>query len=303
MTARSLLLSACLFLTAFTETPVIQKSTPADLSGTLTMPDAPRGVGLLILPGASDRNGNRPGQYNDSLKLLARGLADCGVTTLRVDPRGIGDSTKALPWDLDSFTVDITEADASAWLQILRQRTSRTAVLGTGEGGLTALRIGGSAWKIILLGVPARRPADVLRARIATLGLSGAARARIAEALAALEAGRTADEQPPAIGGLFRQGQTYLISLFKLDPLAELRRSRNPVLVIDGTTDLETLPADGPRLAAARAGIRQITLPFMNHVLRPAAADWQQNMATYERPDLPLEPGLVPAVCTFLTPS
>ena len=296
-----LLILACLLLPGFTETTLTQTATPANLVGTLTLPEGARAPGVLILPGASDRNGNRPGQYNDSLKLLAHGLAECGVASLRVDPRGIGDSTQALPWDLDSFTVDITEADAMGWLAVLRTHARSAAVLGYGEGGLTAAHIGASAQRIVLLGATARPAGEVLRARTAQLGLSAVARARINEAISQMEAGKIADDPPPAVGGLFRLGQTYLISLFKRDPLADLRTTRAPALVVDGTTDLETIPQDAARLAAARPGVHLVRLAFMNHVLRVAAPDWSSNMLTYARPDLPLAPGLLPTLCGFLS--
>jgi pimeloyl-ACP methyl ester carboxylesterase len=266
--------------------------------GTLTLPEAAHPPGVLIIPGGTDRDGNRPGQYNDSLKLLAHGLADCGVASLRIDPRGFGASTQAVPWDLDSFTTDITEVDATAWLGQLGRNAGKLAVLGIGDGSLTALRIG--APRLILLEAPSRPAGEVLRARLATLGLSGQARARMASAIDDLEAGRNTGDVPPALGQIFRFGQTYLMSQFHIDPLAELRRTKAPALVIDGTTDLELQPQDAERLAAARPGITRVSLPFMNHVLRVAPADFGINLATYEHAELPLHPQLLPLLCQFL---
>ncbi len=294
------LILACFGLAGFTETTVRRPAPPGELVGSFVQPDGGARHGVLILPGGTDRDGNRPGEYNDNLKLLAQGLAGCGLASLRVDIRGTGDSTKALPWELDGYTVDLTEADAAGWLDWLRAHTGAVDLIGQGEGGLTALRVGGAASRIVLLGVAARRPAAVLRDRLSGLGLSAAAHARIGAAIAALEAGRGPDEQPPAIGGLFRLGTSYLISLFKLDPLAELRHLHTATLVVNGTTDLETTPQDGPRLAATRPGVTAIAPAFMNHVLRVAPRDWTDNLATYERADLPLHPQLVPALCRFL---
>jgi pimeloyl-ACP methyl ester carboxylesterase len=295
---RILLSVLALLSAAFTEAPLTQTATPANLAGTLTLPDAPHPPGVLIIPGGTDRDGNRPGQHNDSLKLLAQGLADCGIASLRIDPRGYGDSTQAVPWDLDSFTTDITEADARTWLGLLGRHAGPLAALGVGDGALTALRI--DAPRLVLLEAASRSPGEVLRQRLATLGLSGQARARMASAIDDLEAGRSTDDVPPAMGQILRFGQTWLISLFHIDPLAELRRTRAPTLVIDGTTDLELQPQDGARLAAARPGIIRTTLPFMNHALRVAPADFGINLATYEHRELKLHPQLLPALCQFL---
>ncbi len=298
MGARILLPVLALLLAGFTEAPVVQTATPANLAGTLTLPEAQHPPGVLIIPGGTDRDGNRPGQYNDSLRLLAHGLAGCGIASLRIDPRGTGDSTQALPWDLDSFTTDITEADARGWLGLLARRAGRLAVLGVGDGALTALRI--APPRLVLLEAPSRPAGEVLRQRLASLGLSRQARARMGAAIDDLEAGRIAEDVPPAMGQVLRFGQTYLISLFHIDPLAELRRTQAPTLVIDGTTDLELQPQDGARLASARPGTLRASLPFMNHALRVAPADFGINLATYEHRNLPLHPQLLPALCRFL---
>ena len=284
-----------MLLAGFTESTLILPSTPANLAATLTVPDAPHRPSALIIPGGTDRDGNRPGQHNDHLRLLAHGLAACGIASLRIDPRGFGDSTQAIPWELDSFTTDITEADARAWHARLG---SAAAVLGVGDGALTALRVG--APRLVLLESPARPPGEVLRQRLDTLGLSARARARMRSAIDELEAGRPADDVPPALGQIFRFGQTWMISQFRLDPRAELRRTKAPSLVIAGSTDLELRPDDGPALAASRLGVQLAILPGMNHVLRLAPDDFAANLATYEQPGLPLHPMLLPTLCRFL---
>ncbi len=291
-------LLACFFVAAFTETPVVQVATPANLAATLVLPAAPHPPGVLIIPGNTDRNGNRPGQYNDHLRLLAQGLAACGVASLRIDPRGFGDSTQAVPWERDSFTTDITEADARAWLVRLGQHAAPLSVLGLGEGALTALRV--PAPRLVLLEASSLRPGEVLRRQIATIGVSGTAQARMNAAIDDLEAGRPTEAVPPALGQLFRFGETYAISQFRIDPVAELRRGHAATLVITGTTDLELRPGDGPALAAARPGLRLASIPAMNHVLRAAPESFADNLATYEHRALPLHPMLLPTLCRFL---
>jgi uncharacterized protein len=39
----------------------------------------------------------------------------------------------------------------------------------------------------------------------------------------------------------------------------------------------------------------------MNHILKPAEADRQQNIATYNKPDLPVMKELVQAIVNFIS--
>src|SRR5882672_2605071 len=53
---------------------------------------------LLSGSGPTDRNGNSPmlPGKNNSLQMLAEGLADNGIASLRYDKRGVGESAKAM---------------------------------------------------------------------------------------------------------------------------------------------------------------------------------------------------------------
>src|SRR5690242_845614 len=85
--------------TTFTETTVVLHTATGDIAGTLTVPNNQQGklpVALLIAgSGPTDRNGNSPMMKNESLKMLAYGLAANHIATLRFDKRGIGESKAA----------------------------------------------------------------------------------------------------------------------------------------------------------------------------------------------------------------
>src|SRR5690349_24924062 len=82
--------------TTFTETTFVLHTANGDITGTLTVPVNTNGkipVALIIAgSGPTDRNGNNPMMKNESLKLLAYGLATNHIASLRFDKRGLGDS-------------------------------------------------------------------------------------------------------------------------------------------------------------------------------------------------------------------
>jgi uncharacterized protein len=79
-----------------------------------------------------------------------------------------------------------------------------------------------------------------------------------------------------------------------------LARYTGPVLVLQGTTDLQISMLDAQRLAGARSGVTMVTLEGVNHVLKIAPADPAANLATYGNSALPIASSLVEAIAAFL---
>jgi len=277
------------------------------LHGTLLVPD---GAGphpaLLLLAGSGpvDRDGNLPGLVNNSLRLLAEGLAGCGIATLRTDKRGVGASHAAGPEEA-ALLLDTYVADVALWWRALQDdpAVARAGLLGHSEGALVASIVAQAAPvdRVVLLagaGVPAG-PA-ILR-QLADGGtppdLVDAARAIIARLLR----GEAVADVPEALAGLFRPSiQPYLASWLLRDPAAETAALRCPVLVVQGTADLQMRVADARLLAAACPGAGLLLLPGMNHVLKAPAPGRAANLAAYADPGLPLAGGLVDGVSVFV---
>ncbi|WP_245269163.1 hypothetical protein [Rhodomicrobium udaipurense] len=94
--------------------------------------------------------------------------------------------------------------------------------------------------------------------------------------------------------------QPYLISLFSLDPVAELAKTRCRVLIVHGTTDIQIDTADAERLAKARPDAKVVFIEGMNHVLKDAPSDRAANFKTYAEPDRPLAPQLIAVIADVL---
>lgn len=306
-TAIALLAAAASSAMAATETEVQINGGLAPLRGSLLMPDGSAPVtAVLILPGSgpTDRNGNSPlGLTTDAYKLVARAFAEQGIASLRFDKRGIGASAGAAQREED-LRFDSNIDDALAWANFLRQqpRIAKVVILGHSEGALTgaiASQRVGIAGFISLAGVGVRA-SETLRRQLETK-ISGDLRARAFAAIAELEAGRLVPSPPPELMALFRPSvQPYLISWFKLDPAAEIAKVKVPVLIVQGTTDLQVTVEDAKLLAAAKPDAKLLIVDGMNHVLRAAPADPASNSATYRNPSLPLKPELMPAFVDFV---
>ncbi len=73
-----------------------------------------------------------------------------------------------------------------------------------------------------------------------------------------------------------------------------------PILIIQGTTDMQVSTEDAERLKWANKSAKLVIIEGMNHVLKEASLDLNKNITTYNSPDLNLAPGLIEAISKFI---
>jgi len=301
------LLLAGVLAVAQTSTPVALASQPAALHGTLLTPAAETLAVAVIIPGSgpTDRDGNNPlGVSSGTYRLLAEGLAAQGIATVRYDKRGLGESAAAMTAEAD-LRFDTYVDDARSWTADAASQAGLPCawLIGHSEGALIALAAvkspGDKVCGLVLLSGAGRPAGTVIREQLANVPdpLQSQALAILTE----LEAGRSVADVPPALGALFRPSvQPYLMSWLPLDPAALIAAYTGPVLIGQGTTDIQTGIADAQTMASARPDAMLVTFEGVNHVLKIAPVERAANVATYSDASLPLAPGVVDAVADFI---
>ena len=279
------------------------------LAGTLLIPRTSGSVPVVLLvagSGPTDRDGNGPGFTPASLRQLAESLAAHDIATLRFDKRGVGGSASAALPEAQ-LTFELLAEDVAAWLRQLAndRRFSRVVVAGHSEGALlalVALRQAPAAAYISLEG-PARPADEIIHDQLAKQ-LPAPMLAESDSILARLKRGVTTDSTPPELAPLFRSSvQPYLISWFRHSARTEIARITMPCLIVQGTHDLQVAPSEAELLHGANARCGVARIEGMNHVLKQTPADMQGQSASYRGPDVPLAPGLVEAVASFVKES
>jgi pimeloyl-ACP methyl ester carboxylesterase len=278
------------------------------LVGTLLLPPG-NGVAPLVViiagSGPTDRNGNSPllPGANNSLKMLADGLAARGIASLRYDKRGIGESAKAMVSEA-SLRFDMYADDAAAWINRLRPdpRFSTITVIGHSEGsllGMLAAQRANADGYVSIAG--AGRAADkVLREQLGKQ-LPPDLFAFSNKALDAMLAGHTVDSVPPPLAALFRPSvQPYMISWLRVDPQVEIARLEIPVLIVQGTLDAQVMVSDAQDLAKAQPKAKVLMIDGMNHVFKRVPADRASQQNSYSDPSIPAAPELIEGITAFV---
>jgi pimeloyl-ACP methyl ester carboxylesterase len=292
---------------SLTESPVTVKTLAGTLSGTLTMPKDVSGkipVVLIIAgSGPTDRNcNNGMGLKTDAFKYLAEGLGKAGIASLRYDKRGIGQSASSQK-EIDTKFTDLSD-DADALLANLQgdDRFSKVIILGHSEGslvGMVACYTGENIGGFISIG-GAGRPADVIMIE-QMKSQPPSVQQEFKTIIDSLKKGKTTPKVDPSLYAIARPSiQPYLRSWIPLDPIKVLKKLKLPILIIQGNTDLQVTVADAELLKKGKSEATLKIINGMNHVLKRAPADRQQNLATYTDPSLPLHPELVPDIVDFI---
>ena len=318
MAFRSLLLISIVLITASglsgqkagasMEEPAKLETPTGTIYGTLLVPGTkPKYPVVMIIAGSgpTDRNGNSPllSGHNDSLKMLAEGLAANGIASLRYDKRGIAESAKAMKSESDIRFEDYID-DAVLWCKQLRQDTrfSTLTIAGHSEGsliGMVAAQKAGVDGYISIAGIG--RPADQILIDQLKPKLRPDLLTATQDILAQLVAGKTVDKVPPQLNSLFRPSvQPYMISWFHYDPAKEIAKLQIPVMIAQGTTDVQVSVQDAKLLAKAKPSAKLLILDGMNHVLKQVSDDKNKQAASYSDPSLPVDPRLIAEISKFL---
>lgn len=289
---------------AFNETPVVLHTATGDLFGTLMLPaNFSKGPVALIIAGSgpTDRNGNNPVMKNESLRMLAQGLANHAIASLRYDKRGIAESKAAMKGEANLRFEDYIK-DAQDWIDLLKKdkRFKKVVVIGHSEGsliGMVAARQGADGYVSI---AGAGRSADLLlKEQLASQPQN--IKDISFPIIDSLVQGKTVTNVDPMLYSLFRPDvQPYIISWFRYDPQAEIKKLAIPVLVVQGTNDIQVSTQDAQLLAKANPHAQLVLIDGMNHILKNVEGDRSANIATYNNPSLPISDKLLSAIVKFI---
>ncbi len=287
----------------FNETSVVLETEKGQIFGTLTMPEKfEKGQIALIIAGSgpTNRNGNNKIMKNNSLKYLAEELSKKGIASIRYDKRGIEESKSAGINEKELHFEDYIN-DAKDWIKFIRKDKKFTSltIIGHSEGSLIGMIVAEEADKFISIAGIGKSSDKILKEQLNSQSKEIIENSTVI--IDSLKNGNLVSSINPLLFSIFRPSvQPYLISWFKYDPQNEIKKLKIPVLIAQGTNDIQVKEEEAKLLLNAYPSAKMIIIKNMNHVLKIVKGDKEENIATYNNPDIKIAKELIQSISDFI---
>ncbi len=272
--------------------------------GTLTLPENLENPPLVIFiqgSGPTNRDGNQPMMKNDGIKKITHELAAQGIASFRYDKRIFKmDKLRIREADL-RFEDFVTDANSIVNHFIGDNTFGKIIVAGHSEGsliGILSAQNGGVDAFISLAGA-ARSIDKIIVEQLAKQSEELSVNARIA--FDEITQNGSTTNYSPYLESIFRPSvQPYIKSWMKFDPASELAKLEIPVLIVNGSFDLQVDVTDANLLQNAAPGAQLVVPEKMNHIFRKIEGENLDNTKAYNEPARPLHPILIPTLADFI---
>lgn len=269
--------------------------------GTLTLPSNAENPPLVIFiqgSGLTNRDGNQSGMQSNFSKKIAHQLAENKIASFRFDKRSI----KAKELNLETISFDDFITDVENILNYFnKENFSKYIIAGHSQGSLIGMIAAkDNADAFISLAGPGES-IDSLLAKQLSAQLPQL-KDEITKSLQEIKITGSTSEHPKILEMVFHpKNQAFLASWMKYDPSEEIAKLEIPVLVINGTNDAQVKEKQAKILHNAALNSELVLLENMNHVFREIVSnDLTKNYQTYNNPELPLHPELIPVLTDFI---
>ncbi|WP_417860708.1 alpha/beta hydrolase family protein [Winogradskyella sediminis] len=273
------------------------------IDGTLLTPNALEQPNLAIIiagSGPTNRNGNQNFLKNNSLKKLAEGLTKNGIATFRYDKR-IVKQIRNNNVDKDLMFDDFVE-DASDVLNYFKalDKYNKIYIIGHSQGSLVGmLAAKDKADGFISLAGAGNNIGDVIIDQVAqTAPMFNDDTKRVVNSL---KEGKTTTDYPPALASIFNvELQPFMMNWMMYSPSDIIKELKIPVLIINGTKDLQVSVSEAEVLKKANENAELLLIENMNHVLFEIEGGDLENSKSYNESFRTISPELITGITSFI---
>ncbi|MGB1231462.1 MAG: alpha/beta hydrolase [Winogradskyella sp.] len=273
------------------------------IDGTLLTPTGSKKTDLVIIvagSGPTNRNGNQNFLKNNSLKKLAESLSQNGIATYRYDKRIVKQIRQN---NIDkNIMFDDFISDASQVIDYFKAKNTynKLYIIGHSQGSLVGmLAAKGKADGFISLAGAGQNIGNVLVEQVTKMAPKlGEETQRIVDIL---KAGKPTTDYPVALASLFGpQIQKFMINWMQYNPTEILKTLQMPILLINGTKDLQVSVNEAKLLKAANEKSQLTIIENMNHVLFEIEGNDLENSKSYNESFRPISSQLISRIIAFI---
>ena len=256
---------------------------------------------IIAGSGPTDRDGNNSSMKSNYLKMLAEELNKKGISSFRYDKRGVSKSLGDIKSPNEIQFLDYVN-DVKSIINHFKdtKKYKKIVIIGHSEGSL----IGMLASKSIADGFISIAGAGVDYLTLIQRQLSNRApyiKSMSDPIIEQLKKNKLVDSVPPILNNLFGTNlQRFLIDASSFDPAAEISKLLIPILIIQGTNDIQVEVKDAEILHTASSKSKLKIIQGMNHVFRQVSENFILNLQTYANPDLPIDENLPVIISEFI---
>ncbi|MBP1839658.1 alpha/beta hydrolase [Formosa algae] len=273
------------------------------IDGTLLTPLNIEKLDLAIIIGGSgptDRNGNQNFLKNNSLKKLAEQLTLQNIATFRYDKR-IVKQLKMKQVD-KSIKFDDFISDAEDVLDYFKAKNTfnKIYVIGHSQGSLIGMIISkDKADGFISIAGPAETIDTVIIEQLTTNAPIYLEDSK--SVFAILKTGKTTTDYPAALESIFNLDvQPFIANWMTYNPQDELKKLDIPILIINGTKDLQVSVKAAETLKTIAPKAKLQLIENMNHIFVPITGDRLENTKSYNESAREIAPELTTSIVDFI---
>ncbi|MCA0154488.1 alpha/beta hydrolase [Winogradskyella vincentii] len=273
------------------------------IDGTLLVPKQNETNKLAIIiagSGPTDRNGNQNFLKNNSLKKLAEGLTYNGIATFRYDKRIVKQIRQGNVDNNIKFDDFINDASDVITHFKTSNQFSEIYVIGHSQGSLVGMiasqdKVNG----FVSLAGAGQNIGDVIIEQVNNT--APMFKEDTEKVVSILKAGKTTNDYPVALSSMFSKDiQPFMISWMAYNPTEIIEALDCPVLVVNGTKDLQVSVKEAELLKQANDNSNLVIIEKMNHVLFEIEGDDLENSKSYNESFREISPTLIENITNFI---
>lgn len=272
------------------------------IDGTLLVPnEASKNLAIIIAgSGPTDRNGNQNFLKNNSLKKLAEGLALNNIASFRYDKRVVKQIRQGNVDPNTMFDDFVTDAQSVVDYFKASKDFEKIYVIGHSQGSLVGmLAAKDRADGFISLAGAGQNIGDVILEQISKTAPGLAEESQ--KVIEVLKTGQTTDNYPQMLSSLFNKDlQPFMINWMSYDPQLIIESLDMPILIINGTKDLQVSVEEAELLKSANDKAQLSIIENMNHVLFIIKGDMLENSKSYNESSREISEELIKTVSDFI---